>query len=273
MSERCVPVTMGSPKFTSREVGGLRVTEAHFPPGLVLPMHIHERATVAVMLEGSFDCVFPGRTLPCNAGALHSEPAEERHGNRIGRLGAHVVVIQPDQREVVSMGAHARVLEQVNYVRQSVAAGLAWRLAREVHLADSAAPLAIEGLVLEILAEAVRWSDDNGARSSTPPWLSRAQEYIHGNFSRPFRIADVAHEVSVNPVRLARSFRRRFGMSLGAYCRKLRLEWAGIALASTDEPLSVIAARAGFADQSHLTRAFRAHTGMTPLRFRVASRR
>jgi AraC family transcriptional regulator len=264
---------MGSPRSTSLDVGGLRVTEAHFPPGLVLPLHIHDRATIAVMLEGSFDCTFPGRTLPCNPGALHSEPAEERHGNRMGTRGAHVLVIQPDQRAVAVLGTHASLLEQINYVPHSVAAGLAWRLARELHQADSATPLAIEGLVLEVLAEAVRSSERNGTRSSAPPWLTRAQEYIHGNFSRPFRIADVAREVDINPVRLARSFRRYFGMSLGAYCRKLRLEWVGVALASSDDSLSVIAARAGFADQSHLTRAFRAHTGLTPQRFRVASRR
>jgi AraC family transcriptional regulator len=264
---------MGSPRFSSREVNGLLVTDAHFPPGLVLPMHIHERATIAVMLEGSFDCTFPGRNLPCGAGALHSEPAEERHGNRVGTAGAHVVVIQPDHRAVDVLGSHASVLERINYLPQSVAAGLAWRLARELHLVDSAAPLAIEGLVLEILAEAVRFSEGAGTRSSMPLWLSRAQEYIHGNFSHPLRIADVAREVNVGPVRLARAFRRQFGTSLGSYCRRLRLEWVSLALASSDDPLSVVAARAGFADQSHLTRAFRAHTGLTPQRFRLASRR
>ncbi len=273
MTERFVPVTMGSPRFTSRDVGFLRVTDAHFPVGLVLPMHIHDRATIAVMLEGSFDCTFSGRSLPCNTGALHCEPAEERHGNRIGAGGAHVVVVQPDQRAVQVLGAHAGLLERVNYVRQSSAAALAWRLAREVHLNDSAAPLAIEGLVLEILAEAVRSGALEGRKAPIPGWLSRAQEYVHGNFRRSFRIADVAREVGVNPVRLARGFRRQFGTSLGDYCRALKLEWVGIQLASSSDPLSLIAASAGFADQSHLTRAFRAHTGLTPQRFRAASRR
>jgi AraC family transcriptional regulator len=267
-----VPVTLGSSRFTSTEVHGLLVTEAHFPPGLVLPMHLHERATIAIMLEGSFDCVFPTRTLACGPGVLHTEPAEEQHGNRVGTGGAHVVVVQPDSRAIGVLGAQARLLERVNHAPHTRAVGLAWRLARELHCSDAAAALAIEGLVLEVLAEAVRSHRLEGARAPLPGWLAQAQEYVHAQFRRSFRIADVAREVNVSPVRLARRFRRHFGLSLAAYTRKLRLEWAGVELASGEEPLAVIARRAGFADQSHFTRAFRQHTGLTPQRFRTAAR-
>jgi AraC-like DNA-binding protein len=163
------------------------------------------------------------------------------------------------------------VLEQINHAPHTVAVGLAWRIARELHCLDSAAPLAIEGLVLEVLAEAVRSNRSDGASAPVPRWLAKAQEYVHATFQRSFRVADVAREVNIPPVRLARRFRRHFGLSLAAYARKLRLDWAGVALASSEEPLSVIARRAGFADQSHFTRAFRQHTGLTPLRFRLTA--
>jgi AraC-like DNA-binding protein len=48
------------------------------------------------------------------------------------------------------------------------------------------------------------------------------------------------------------------------------LEWATTRLGETDEPIAQIALDAGFADQSHLTRAFKQHTGLTPAEYRRA---
>ncbi len=267
MRDRFVPVTMGSPKFTTTEVGGFFVTEAHFPAGLVLPMHVHERATVAVMLSGSFSCEFPTRALNCQAGALHSEPAEDRHGNRVGSAGAHVLVIQPSAEAANALGRNAQVLQQVSYAPHSLAFGPAWRLTRELYLRDTATPLAIEGLVLELLAEAVR-ATLQPALNTIPPWAERAREYAHAHFRKSFRLSDVAREVDVSSVRLARGFRRYFGASVASYVRQLRVDWAESQLRSTEFPLSIIAKRAGFADQSHFTRTFRKYTGFTPERFR-----
>ena len=53
-------------------------------------------------------------------------------------------------------------------------------------------------------------------------------------------------------------------MSVTAYARTLRLEWATVAVATTDDPIARIALDAGFADQSHFTRSFRRHHGVTP---------
>lgn len=272
MRKDFVPVTLGSPRFVSREVQGFLVTEAHFPQGLALPMHVHERATVAVMLEGSFDCTFPRRSLACASGTLHTEPAEERHGNQVGSGGAHVVVVQPDQTATTALGCHGRLLDQINYAPRTLAAGLAWSIARELHRSDTAVPLTLEGLTLELFGALVRSRKADGDSGTLPAWLAKAQEYVHGQFKRSFRIPDLAREVEIPPVRLARAFRRHFGLSIGAYARKLRLDWAAVELASSETPIPVIAARAGFADQSHFTRAFREYTGLTPRRFRNRAR-
>jgi AraC family transcriptional regulator len=59
-------------------------------------------------------------------------------------------------------------------------------------------------------------------------------------------------------------------MTMGEYARRLRISCAAEALCETENSLSAIAAQAGFADQSHLGRIFKATTGMTPLQFRNA---
>lgn len=50
--------------------------------------------------------------------------------------------------------------------------------------------------------------------------------------------------------------------------RKLRLDWAEEQLGRTDKPLADLSLEAGFADQSHFTRQFRARTGFTPGSYR-----
>jgi transcriptional regulator GlxA family with amidase domain len=57
-------------------------------------------------------------------------------------------------------------------------------------------------------------------------------------------------------------------MTLGSYVRGLRLEWVAARLLGSEESLASIALAAGFADQSHLTRAFKAYSGLTPQIYR-----
>jgi AraC family transcriptional regulator len=76
-------------------------------------------------------------------------------------------------------------------------------------------------------------------------------------------VAVLAREAGVHRVHLARTFRDHFGVPITEYARQLRLQAAGRLLAD-DLPLAGVAARAGFADQSHLTRVMHEAWGITP---------
>jgi AraC family transcriptional regulator len=101
----------------------------------------------------------------------------------------------------------------------------------------------------------------------------KARQQVEDAFDRPFAVAEIAASVGVHPAHLAREFRRHYGTTIGAYVRRLRLEWATARLAASDDTLSSIAFAAGFANQSHFTRAFKRHTGLTPGGYRASSRR
>ena len=50
-----------------------------------------------------------------------------------------------------------------------------------------------------------------------------------------------------------------------------RVEFAARELTGTRLPLSEIAIAAGFCDQSHFTRLFKQHTGMSPQEYRLTA--
>jgi len=266
-----VPVTLGSPSFRDLDLGAALVTDAWFPAGTVLPRHTHERASVVVMVDGSFELDLASATRHCGPTAVFSEPAGSAHTNRMGTGGAHVVVVQPDPAEPELFRPFAAVLEQPTHRYHGGLAARASQLARELRAADDLGTLAAEGIVLELLVALTRLG---GARRRGPPaWLWRAQDFLHARFMEPLRLADLAGELAVHPAHLARAFREQFGTSVGGYIRRLRLEWAAAELERSETALAAIALAAGFADQSHFTRVFRRYTGFTPGAYRRGRRR
>ena len=71
---------MGSPRFKAFDVDGFKVTDAWFPPGEVLPPHVHEWTVFAVMLEGSFQDVFRSRSYPCPPATVFTTAVSLVHG-------------------------------------------------------------------------------------------------------------------------------------------------------------------------------------------------
>ena len=272
MASRCVPVTMGSPRFTTRAVDAFEITEAWFPPAAVLEPHVHGRAIFGVMLEGSFEHRFTGRTYACPPGTVLTEPAEEKHANRMERAGAHLLVVQLDPSRADLLRCSGPLLDRVHNLRHPGVADMAWRLTGELRARDSAAPLALEAGVFEMLATAARLRavGRHGGRAAS--WLGRAREIVEDRFREGLRIDQIAAEVGVHPAHLARAFRQRYHEPIGAYVRRRRLEWAAARLVAGEDSLPAIALSAGFADQSHFTRAFKAWSGATPAAYRRARR-
>lgn len=269
-SNRGVPVTMGSPRFRSLGLNGFAVVEAWFPAREILARHTHDCACVAVMLDGSFDLHLNGRTHHCTPATVFTEPAGDTHANFIGRAGAHVVVVQPDPTRAELLRPFSGFLERATHRRHAGIAERASHLARELDQSDDLCPLAAEGIVLEMLATLAR-IETAGIRRP-PPWLLQAQDLLHAQFTEVIRTSSVADAVGVHPAHLTRVFRNHFKLSMGSYVRRLRLEWAARELVRSDTPLSAVALAAGFADQSHFTRFFKRHTGLTPNAYRQSRR-
>ncbi len=267
---RPAPITLGSPRFEALEAGPFRITRASFVGSDVLEAHTHDRATFAVMLSGGFLLSFPNPALrrrahECSRGKVFTEPAGETHSNRIRPDGASVLVIQPDPA-AEELRSFQRTLDGVHTLRHASVEIAGRRLARELKAVDPLTPLAAQALAFEMLVDATRTlAGGNGdRRNGRPAWLDRAEELVHDCFRQPLRLADIARAAGVSVSHLSAVFRAAHGVSLGAYIRALRIEWAAERLASGVGSIAGIAVQAGFSDQAHLTRAFKRATGRTP---------
>src|SRR5260370_10985257 len=154
-----VPVTLGSSGSRCAAVDGFLVTWVRFPPLLKLPLHTHERATVAVILNGSFDGLMRHASHPCPASTLLTEPPGELHGNLFERAGADVLTVQPDPGRRDLLEPFAGVLGQVNQMRDPGVASVARRAATDLHMPDSIHPISVEGLDMALLPLAARPED------------------------------------------------------------------------------------------------------------------
>ena len=269
-----IEVTNGSERRIASEVVGFRVTNADFPPLRKLEPHYHEQACLAVVLDGGIENVVPRpRPSLARSTAVMIPPAEMHHFNYDGG-GTQMLFIEPNPAAPAPdelLHPYLGLLERVQHFDDGSLSQLGWRITRELRDPDSVTPLAVGGLVLELLATAARRGDSRCGRLP-PPWLRRVREFLHASFLEAVEIVALAEIAGVHPAHLARAFREHTGMPVGAYIRRLRLDWAATELIRSDATLSDIALRAGFADQSHFTRAFKRQTGLTPGCYRKSPR-
>ena len=155
------------------------------------------------------------------------------------------------------------LLDRRRHVRAASSTALGWRMATELGAPDSSWSLALEGLALQFVAAMSRVSVEPAGA-----WLATVRELLHDRSPEQVSLGELAAAVGRHPTHIARAFRKEYGVSVGEYARRLRLDWATTRLACHELPLARLAAEAGFADQSHFTRAFSRHTGLTPGRYR-----
>lgn len=96
------------------------------------------------------------------------------------------------------------------------------------------------------------------------PVVKRALLLIQQTMDAPLTVAKLAERLEVSRRKLERHFADALGLSPQDVGRKVRLAQVRHLLTRTDRTISEIAAETGFCDASHLIRAFRAETGLTP---------
>jgi AraC family transcriptional regulator len=267
-----VPVTDTSGSIMRRrDLAAFSLSESSYEKGMRLSKHCHSHAYLSLVLSGSYMEKYANRECLCSEGALRFLPPSELHENDYG-AGARCLLVKIEPSALDRLGEHSPVLSSPGEVAGLASSWLANRLYREFAAEDDVAPLAMEGVLLEILAESARAIGEGGA-AHAPAWLRRVREALEDTYLQAPSLADLAAIAGVHPVHLSREFRKHYQSTIGEFIRKRRIEHACKLLVNSGTALSEIALNCGFSDQSHFCAMFKGHTGLTPAKFRDMSAR
>ena len=251
--------------------GAVQFHETSYISGHVIPSHAHAEAVISLVLAG--DGVDDGDkgTRPVGAQDVLFTPSYVPHGYRFGKSARWFNIQMADSwLERVTDGQH-RLPKNAEVLKGHRAAVWMARVRAEAQLRDSVSSLSIDGAILLMLAELSRTADDGAA--TRPRWLRRVEEAIDATFAAPPSMEELATLAGVHPRHLLRTFRRYHGTTVAQYVRQRQLQQARLALATSTQPLAMIAVDAGFSDQAHFTRVFRHTYGETPGEYVRSARR
>lgn len=247
-------------------VDGVRFETVEYAPGHWSERHAHDVAFADLLLTGAQEGRWNGSEVRRTPGTLALMPVGEAHATAsVLPTRTFQIAIDPDWSGLSGrkgpMGGPCAHLD---------VGPVAWHLTRmwaEFRRRDDLTPTVLEerlGAFLDTLNEEADRPGEGRAR-----WLRRARDYVRAHALRGFSVADVASEVGVDPAHLMRRYAAHYGVTLGNEARRQRVAHACRMLATPETSLGDVALAAGFADQSHLSRVFKDHTGLTPREYRT----
>jgi AraC family transcriptional regulator len=266
MVEKLRPGSLHGRVTKSLKVSDFILTEAAYDARSRLPPHAHERSYFCFVLHGTYTERYGRREILCKPASVTFRASDEPHEALLHDVDGRVFVVEISPRWIDTLRSDSLSLKSAYEFCGGRASRLCASLNREFHKTDTAAKLAIEGLAIELLAEASR--QPSTRIHSAPPWLRQAREMIIEHFPESLQLTRIAAAVGVHPVYLATAFREKFGTTIGEFVRKLRIEHACDELVKGDLPLATIALQAGFVDQSHFSKSFKLYVGTTPAKYR-----
>jgi AraC-like DNA-binding protein len=255
-------------------VGGVELLRAWFA-GEAYAKHRHDTYAIGATDSGIqvFDYRGAARvSRPGQVVVLHPDEVHDgRSGTRDG-FGYRIVYVEPSHiSEAVRLlcgRAHS-----LPFVREPVEtnAQLA-RVVRDAFQADLG-PLAADTVIVDLaegLLAAARGGQPVAPRRVDVPAIERAREFLDAERTRVVHSTELEAITGLTRYEVARQFRLILGTSPHRYLLRRRLELARQQM-RVGRPLVDVACEAGFADQAHFTRTFKAAFGLTPARYRILS--
>jgi AraC family transcriptional regulator len=234
------------------------VTLSLHAPDQRLAEHEHACAYVCVVLSGGFRERSRGGEAERRAGEIIVHPVGDRHGDAFGAAGA------------LCLNLHLAGVEVEPLARRAGPglAGLIQALAAETARGAAGDRLEAEALSAEIL-DGLK---DAAARGDDGCCIDRVLQALDDAPAHDWSLTALAEIAGRHPTHLARAFRRRTGLTLGAYRRRRRLTRLCIDLRFGSTALSELALEHGYADQAHMSREFRGFIGQSPAAWRNKAR-
>jgi AraC-like DNA-binding protein len=253
----------------ARPVDGVELFRARLR-GRPFSRHRHDVYAIGVTEEGVQAFDYRGtveRSLPGQVFVLHPDEVHDGRAEGSSWFGYRQIYVNPDRiaPAVAALTGRPTPLPFAPPVTDDPV------LARVVRTAFAHAPepLALDALVLRLAAGLLRSSAAGPASALSCrvdlPAVERGRDFLRSRLT-VVQSSEVEAVTGLDRYQFARQFHAVYGTSPYRYSVMRRLDVARDWLRDP-RPLAQTALEAGFADQAHFTRAFKAAFGMTPGRY------
>lgn len=256
--------------------------------GVTAPVPVEDSYLLSVLMKDLIDfqawedgCAMPKRTF--RAGESMLRDLKKKPAALIDQPLHHLVFYLPRAAiDQLADDAGAPRIEELRYrpddsVSDPIVKSLAAALAPAFAVPEQANRLFVDHVLRAMGLHVASTYGGLKARSKThvgglAAWQEkRAKEMLAGDLTGNLSLADIASECGLSVGQFSRGFKQSTGLPPHRWLLERRVEAAKRYMGDRAVPLSEVAQICGFADQSHLTRVFARHTGLTPAAWRRAS--
>ncbi|MEH6835675.1 MULTISPECIES: AraC family transcriptional regulator [Falsihalocynthiibacter] len=248
-----------SVEFLPRRLDG--VDAISLASNRAFPRHAHDQYGIGVMTFGGhaswskqgFVEAYPGDVIAVSPNEVHD--GKPMSGLRSWKM----LFVEPFViDDMIGPNAASREIEFAAKHSPAVASAMLKIFASLCENDLTAAEEGLTGLFADLLVTSTCIGDRLPSRVT-----QHALQRVNDNLESPPTLEEIAVIMSMSRTGALRRFKRETGTTPHEYAMQLRLRQARRALASGNNPASV-AAELGFADQSHMTRAFSRQFGVPP---------
>ena len=252
---------------------GVEFFEAWFA-GHAYQKHRHDTYAICLTTTGVLAFDYRGNSeisLPGQVVVLHPDEVHDGYAGTEAGFGYRQVYVEPALifEAIQTICPHACSLP---FVRTPVTPNRTLSAAIISAFQGTREPLAIDSLIVQV-AEGLLEADPSCKQVPFPRYLDvlalkRACQYLDTQKTRVVHSSELEAVTGLSRYELARQFRVMCGTSPYRYLLMRRLDFARKLLAQ-GRSLVGVALEAGFADQAHFSRMFKATFGITPARYRA----
>jgi AraC family transcriptional regulator len=235
------------------------VERSVYPPGLHMAPHTDKLSRISIILDGELRESTKQGSINATRNCVVIKPNHVVHENTFGASPLRLLSISFNDPSLL-----AQYFDEWQWINHPAMGVLGVRLWTQMQWVKN------DGDLMKLFSAFFATLSSLAQEQDThrTAWPDQLKELLETNLDEPQAIQALSEQLSLHRVSMARGFKRRYSLSPVQFRKYTRVMTALQELALTQKSLAAIAYDAGFADQSHLTRALKSLAGCTPGEFR-----
>lgn len=235
------------------------------------PMHMHRCYELIYVLEGSMEVRIERETYPVSAGEMILIKPNRMHDLRTSKASRHkLCIFSPELIAAVSgkltkYRLPSPVLREIPNPHRELF----------LRVAEDATTAEIKGVLYCLSDLYCRTLDitDEDVSSGNDHLMRNVFLYIENNMHLSCTLEGVAGALGYSASYLSRAFKAAVGISFKSYVRKIKINYACYLLENTEEHITDVVSRCGYASVVTFNHCFKEQVGCSPTEYRRSKRR